>query len=443
MSALFAHYPVTPGAVRAAADRVRASGGPVLGAATAAAAAATRAKGNVWGLLLGPVAALPDPLVRRGAEIADAADFCAGAVTVFAGAVATFDTTVDSLNREWEQAAGSSFGQSEPMMRGGMTPEVMQRAWDGWEERVAAARAALLLRLRSDHAAAEAELDSVATTVAGMLGRGPNDADKQQINSLTGGDGSAPGAPGGPHYVVGPRTVPPFHYDDDFPFDPDASAGFGDYKAWLEWQAKLSGGRIARPDLDDALALYAHYRDATGTPMTVDYEEGYREDPQIRAAIDAEIANASRAVDVLARQNRLSEFSVTGDAASSSELAGYPTTENWQKTLGAHNVWSNANVRINGDQVTMDITVNADDRYNFNRGDSDIATGTPDEANGRFAELGWAKQFDVHGEVHRTITWTLGQPIPTIATDQGHTNRSPGGEDRTDGRDSSDTNWPR
>lgn len=442
MSVLFAHYPADAGAIRTSADRVRASGGPVLASSVAAAAATSRAEGSVVGLLLAPVAALADPLTRRGLEIAEAADYGAGAITVFAGAVASFDATVVSLNRQWEAAAGSSFGQPEPTMRGGMTPEAMDQARDGWADRVATARAELLERLRSDHAAAEVELDGAATMVASMLDRGPNEADMQHISSLTGDDGSAPGAPGGPHYVVGPRTVPPFMYDNDFPYDPDASASLGDHWDWQVWQAKLHGAQLSRADLDDALALYAHYTDATGTPMGIDYEEAYREDPEIRSAVDAEIGNTSRAVDQLARENGLAAFSVTGDAASNSVLAGYPPTENWQKTLGGHNVWSNADVRIDGDQVTMDVTVNADDRYNFNAGEQDIATGTPDEANGRFAELGWAKEFDVHGEVHRTITWTLGQPIPTIPY-EGDTDRSPAGEDRADGRDSSDTNWPR
>lgn len=56
----------------------------------------------------------------------------------------------------------------------------------------------------------------------------------------------------------------------------------------------------------------------------------------------------------------------------------------------------------------MTITVHEKDRYNFNRGSSDIATGTPDEVNGKFAVLGWAHSFITHGTVVRRVTWTKG-----------------------------------
>ena len=35
--------------------------------------------------------------------------------------------------------------------------------------------------------------------------------------------------------------------------------------------------------------------------------------------------------------------------------------------------------------------------YNFNPGKSDIVSGTPDDENGRFSELGWAKEFRTYG----------------------------------------------
>lgn len=43
----------------------------------------------------------------------------------------------------------------------------------------------------------------------------------------------------------------------------------------------------------------------------------------------------------------------------------------------------------------------------------DIASGTPDEVNGRFAVLGWAKSFFTVGELNRTIRWGGSQtPVP-------------------------------
>lgn len=44
---------------------------------------------------------------------------------------------------------------------------------------------------------------------------------------------------------------------------------------------------------------------------------------------------------------------------------------------------------------------------NFNPGNKDIQTGIKDEVNGRFAVLGWAKEFKVYGSMTKTFTWTL------------------------------------
>jgi hypothetical protein len=132
-------------------------------------------------------------------------------------------------------------------------------------------------------------------------------------------------------------------------------------------------------------------------------------------------------VEQLHRDTGRTSFSFTRDAAS----AG-PYPENWQKTLGAHQVWSSGHVTIDGDRATMTVTVHAEDRYNFNRGDADIASGAPDNENGRFAELGWAKSFDVSGGVTRTVSWDLGSAAPPVVTG-GDPTRDLGGEDRVDG----------
>jgi hypothetical protein len=238
-----------------------------------------------------------------------------------------------------------------------------------------------------------------------------------------------PGRPGGARYTIGDPTRPPLNFDDDFVYDPEASAGISDYWAWNEWGMKLRGASLIRPDLDDSLELYAHYRDGAGTPMTVDYEEGYREDGSIRSTVDGEIETARQWAEQIHRETGRTSFSMTGDAAQASP---YPAEENWQKALGGHTIWGSGNVRVEGNTATMDVTVHAEDRYNFNRGANDIATGTPDEENGRFAELGWARSFDVSGSVTRTVTWELGSDAPPVVSG-GNVDRNPAGEDRADG----------
>jgi hypothetical protein len=83
-------------------------------------------------------------------------------------------------------------------------------------------------------------------------------------------------------YHIGPPTAPKLTFDDDFPYDPNATSTPSDYASWTKWMAKLRGGQLFRDDLDDATAAFAHYMDGTGTDMRVDYEEAYREDPNIR-----------------------------------------------------------------------------------------------------------------------------------------------------------------
>ena len=63
-------------------------------------------------------------------------------------------------------------------------------------------------------------------------------------------------------------------------------------------------------------------------------------------------------------------FSMSGDALPTS---AYPVTENWQKSVGGYQQWSSADVAVDGTTVTMTVTVHAEDYYNFNRGQADIA----------------------------------------------------------------------
>lgn len=241
--------------------------------------------------------------------------------------------------------------------------------------------------------------------------------------------GSKPGEPGGPEFAIGPPTKPDIKWDEDFQYG-SAEPGLQDHLKRAEWQAKLAGGRLLRADLDDATQMYRHYWDNDGKPIEFDYEEAYREDPAIRANVDDQISRAQRGAEELIRAGNTS-FSMTGDA---SPTANYPTTENWQKAVGGYQQWSSADVKVDGNKVTMTVTVHAEDHYNFNRGQADVETGAADNENGRFTELGWAKPFDSHGEVTRTVTWDLGS-APTA--DQGSSPQfNPGREDRADGRGS-------
>ncbi len=52
------------------------------------------------------------------------------------------------------------------------------------------------------------------------------------------------------------------------------------------------------------------------------------------------------------------------------------------------------------------MTLHAEDRYNFNPGATDIATGIPDSANGVFELTGLAKQYMNYATLTRMLRWT-------------------------------------
>lgn len=207
------------------------------------------------------------------------------------------------------------------------------------------------------------------------------------------------------HYQTGPPQTPEIERDDDFEYNSKNSSP-GDFISKAQWLAKLRAAQALRPDLDDATSFYEHYWSNTGEPREFDYEEAYAEDSGIRGGVDAEIARAQAAAEELIR-NGHTNFPMTGEATT---VAGahYPVTENWQKAVGGYQIWSSADVQVDGNTVTMEIAVHGEDRYNFNRGEADIATEIPDEENGRFTEIGWAQPFNTHGDLTRTVTWELG-----------------------------------
>jgi hypothetical protein len=47
-----------------------------------------------------------------------------------------------------------------------------------------------------------------------------------------------------------------------------------------------------------------------------------------------------------------------------------------------------------------------EDMYNLDKNKKDIGSEAPDEINGRFSTLGWAKQFKTYGERHQNFDWT-------------------------------------
>ncbi len=234
-------------------------------------------------------------------------------------------------------------------------------------------------------------------------------------------------------YRIGDPKRPGLEHDDTFIYN----SKDGNFRDWLnkqKWQAKLLGGEHIKTDLDDATALYRHYWDNNGEKIEFDYDEAYKEDPTVRSGVDTEISKMAAAADYFARNGNKS-FALTGKPTT-----GGTSTENWEKTIGGYQQWSHANARVEGNRVVMDVTVEAEDYYNFDKGKNDIATGAPDEDNGRFTEIGWAKPFESHGSITRTVSWEIGHPTTGAVTAESSSPvTNPGREDRSDGRNDGDS----
>lgn len=425
---LFARYPGRPSEISGVGDDLVVAGRGFGDVGRSAAQRVVPAADNVLGFLIRPMRLATVPVNVKANELGGASAYAASVLSLWAGHVSMHDARVDQLNAEYETAAGGGFG----VERGDDDTDAEHA------DAVAAARGLKVAELTHRKRVADETLDRAGHELAAMLERGPNDDDWSTLGSFGAVPadfshlvpGGAPGEPGGPEFVVGPPTRPDIEWDDDFEYD-SASPGLTDHLARAKWLAMLRGGQLLKPELDDATQMYRHYWSNTGDDIRFDYEEAYLEDDGVRAAIDAEIERARRGAEQLVLGGNR-EFSMTGDARATDH---YPTSENWQKTIGGHQTWSSADVRVDGDRVTMEITVHGEDYYNFNRGQSDIASGASDDENGRFTEVGWARPFHSSGEVTRTVTWTLGEDDLDTG-DAGSPDRNPGREDREDERNS-------
>ncbi|MCL6592119.1 MAG: RHS repeat-associated core domain-containing protein, partial [Firmicutes bacterium] len=220
-------------------------------------------------------------------------------------------------------------------------------------------------------------------------------------------------------YRFGEFAVPDIKFDEDFPYDPALKASVRDRLSWIWWGFKAFCASVLRKDLSDAVKAYRHYRSGKGGVLIIDYEKAYKEDQIIRVFVNDEIMSAQKEAERLFRANKNKLSTIFGDIKAFNMLgSAVPVpnglTENWQKTIGAHFIWGSAFVCINkSNQVTMLLSINVIDKYNFNRGMQDIASKTPDEVNGRFSQLGWAKSFITRGSLFRVVTWRLGAASKT------------------------------
>ncbi|HYJ68433.1 MAG TPA: alpha/beta hydrolase [Nocardioidaceae bacterium] len=150
MADLFPHYPSPPDELIGIAAQLLRASGDTSSTVGDVESGMGRAVDAVDGDISFPMAQAPDPAVRNGTSVAEAAQFASGAVMFFAQAVQTYNDGIDRLNAQVRE------GEFDVMSLG---------------------RAEKLRRLQAEQARLDEALDAAAARVAGMLDRGPNPDD--------------------------------------------------------------------------------------------------------------------------------------------------------------------------------------------------------------------------------------------------------------------------
>jgi hypothetical protein len=216
-------------------------------------------------------------------------------------------------------------------------------------------------------------------------------------------------------YRIGPSARPVIAHDnghlDRFAKREPTAA---DYAALTKWIAMLMASEKFRKDLSDANAAYRHFLYGKGKDRKVDYHRYLKGDPAGGRMV-MEIINDFRKHAEIIGKDRL-KFAVTSEpyAIGDAGFALGRDTENWQKTIGQHYVWVSANVDVSADEkgkiwYAAELILNMEDRYNFNPGNKDIATGIPDADNGRFEITGLAHQYMSFGSAMQRSKWLEGE----------------------------------
>jgi hypothetical protein len=280
---------------------------------------------------------------------------------------------------------------------------------------------------------------------AAKLGRGTNPpAPAPQTPDLQSSGGGTETT-----YRVGDPTRPPIRHDNGFlqnpnnPNDPNPVATvepsqadidyYNDQLNQVRWAQRIDGLPIPFRDeddearrLNDGIAAYRHFLEGNGADRTFSYDKFVEEDPSGQTVLSNATTDLQRGVEDIYNQmiaddpslkNQTITFDVTGGVITvgASERFPYPETEDWQKAIGGHPIWTSATVTVTppstpgGDpQFSMDMTLHAEDRYNFNPGQADIATGVPDATRGKLEQTGLAHQYTQYATLEREVTWTQG-----------------------------------
>jgi hypothetical protein len=297
------------------------------------------------------------------------------------------------------------------------------------------------------------ELGWAAVNVAARLNRqSPPQPTPQSPDLTSSGSGTET------RYRIGNPTRPPIRHDNGFlqnpndPRDPrprptvaPTQADRDYYESELnraKWaQRAIAAGVDNIPftpdelDLHDGIDAYRHFLDGGGRDRNFSYEKFVNDDESGRTILNNATTDTQKGVEDLYNQmiardpslrGRPVTFNITGGAitAGGGNRFPYPETENWQKAIGGHTIWTSATVTVNPPstpggrpEFSMRMTLHAEDRYNFNPGQSDIATGVPDATRGKLEMTGLAHQYMNYATLQRDVRWTQGNIVATTTSE--------------------------
>lgn len=179
-------------------------------------------------------------------------------------------------------------------------------------------------------------------------------------------------------------------------------------------------------DSPDGIDAYRHFLEGNGRDRQFSYADYINDDASGRTTLNNATRDLQRGVEDIYDQiisddpqlaDRPFTFKVTGGQITAGASADfpYPATDNWQKAIGGHSIWSSGTVTVTPPttpggkpQFSMRMTLHAEDRYNFNPGQADIETGAPDSLRGRLEMTGLGHQYMNYAEYRQDVSWSQG-----------------------------------
>jgi hypothetical protein len=289
------------------------------------------------------------------------------------------------------------------------TPVIVSIA-QGWDRATTGAQSLINLGVYTLWRASNGA-DSLSKLALHVALRAP---DASHVSTYDTGQPLTPPGPSSGPFMIGPPQRPNIQHDNGFleTFSPRQPT-LSDYFNLLEWKTRLQAAEIFHPELSDATASYRHFLEGEGVDRYFSYDSYIENDTSGATTLTNAIHVAQvNTEDLCATTSTCSISSVAFFGGGDDARFPYPATENWQKTIGAHAFWLSADVDVeivsSTKVYTMDLTLHAEDRYNFNPGMHDIATGIPDSENGRFEITGLGHQYMHYSTLLRTVSWEEG-----------------------------------